>query len=140
MTGPARDGHRDLLLDGEHAMAPDTATYLHVIPMRTELGTTLEGVTLIPLPWGGAAASAWLGTNHGGAPLLSIASEWPQVWLRTKEQLAKFEREYVFLRRFTPTAHLRPAGTRSATCSPARILPMRRCSRTRGVWGWSPPP
>ncbi len=82
-------------------MSPDTATYVISLPMQTELGTVLDTVTFLPLPWGGTAAQAWLGTNPAGAPLLSIATEWPQIWLRTKEQLTKFEREYVYVRRFS---------------------------------------
>jgi hypothetical protein len=89
----------------------ENATYGIYLPMQTELGSVLDGITFVPLPWGGAAAQGWLGTSASGEPLLSIAAEWPQIWLRTLEKIPKFQLEYLYLRRYSADLALMTRGT-----------------------------
>jgi hypothetical protein len=82
-------------------MDPNTSTFQHIFPVRAPLGTTFAGGTILLLPWGAAAFYGLLGTTGAGAPLLAVASEWPLIWVRTAAPLSKFERELLYLRRYS---------------------------------------
>jgi hypothetical protein len=69
--------------------------------MRVELGTTFTHISVMPLPWSGAAFSAMIGTNADGEPLISVWTEWPLQWMRSREQASKFELEWLHLRRYS---------------------------------------
>ncbi len=82
-------------------MDPNTSTFQHIFPVRAPLGTTFTGGTISLLPWSAAAFYGLLGTTGAGAPLLAVASEWPLIWVRTAAPLSKFERELIYLRRYS---------------------------------------
>ncbi len=82
-------------------MDPKTSTFQHIFPVRAPLGTTFTGGTISLLPWSAAAFYGLLGTTGAGAPLLAVASEWPLIWVRTAAPLSKFERELLYLRRYS---------------------------------------
>jgi len=69
--------------------------------MRAPLGATLTAVIVSPLPWSASAVSAYLGTTNEGAPLLAVGAEWPLSWVRTTAPLTKFEREWLYIRRYS---------------------------------------
>jgi hypothetical protein len=83
------------------AMERNVASFLHFFPVRAPEGTTFTGGAFALLPWSAVAFYCLLGTTKKGAPLLAVASEWPLIWLRTAKPLSKFERELLYLRRYS---------------------------------------
>ncbi len=51
------------------------ATYLQIFPVRANLGMTITGGLLEPLPWGAAACYGHTGTTAAGKSMLIIAQE-----------------------------------------------------------------
>jgi hypothetical protein len=89
----------------------NSATFLHAFPMRAPLGTTLTGGVVSLLPWGASAFCCYLGTTKEGAPLLALAAEWPLIWVRTTTPFSKFEREWLYIRRYSSDRALATRGS-----------------------------
>jgi hypothetical protein len=76
--------------------------FLHLLPTVIPAGMTATGITVSMLPWFAPAFSGVVGTtSETHAPVVAVTFEWPMNWLRTAQPLSKFEREWLFLRRYS---------------------------------------
>jgi hypothetical protein len=76
--------------------------FLHLLPTVIPEGMTATGMTVSMLPWFAPSFSGVVGTTiEASAPAVAITFEWPTNWLRTVQPLGKFEREWIYLRRYS---------------------------------------
>jgi hypothetical protein len=73
--------------------------YMVSLPVVAPEGMTITAIQTAMLPWQAPRALATLGhTTEGNDPALSIAMEWPIIWLRTLQPLPKFDHETLLSR------------------------------------------
>jgi hypothetical protein len=80
--------------------APPGGGYMHVLPVILQAGMAVTHVSMPLLPWSSPSYGAVLG-QWQGEPALAVMYEWPIPWLATAQDLDKYEREWLCLRRFS---------------------------------------
>lgn len=76
--------------------------FLHLLPTFIPAGMTATGMTVSMLPWFAPSFSGVVGTTtEASAPAIAITFEWPTNWLRSAQPMSKFEREWLYLRRYS---------------------------------------
>jgi hypothetical protein len=76
--------------------------FMVLFPTVVSENMTITGMIAAMLPWNAPAFLGMVGTTAAdGEPALTVTMEWPMIWLRTTEPLPKFNREWLFMRRFS---------------------------------------
>jgi hypothetical protein len=76
--------------------------FLHLLPTLIPKGMQATAMTVSMSPWLAPAFSGVTGTTTDTAsPALAVTFEWPMSWLRTTSPLTKFDREWLFARRYS---------------------------------------
>jgi hypothetical protein len=84
-------------------MSSPQGGYLHLLPTVLPQGMTVAALSAALLPWFSPAYSGVVGTSQTAPPepALAVTFEWPISWLRTAEEIPKFDREWLYVRRFS---------------------------------------
>jgi hypothetical protein len=77
--------------------------FLHLLPTVLPQGMTVSALSAAMLPWFSPAFSGVVGTSQGTPPepAMAVTFEWPISWLRTPTPIPKFDREWLYARRFS---------------------------------------
>jgi hypothetical protein len=73
---------------------------MHVHPVSLPAGMNVTHMSFSMLPWGSPAYSGLVGDCQA-EPALAVSFEWPMSWVRTVQDVPKYEREWLCLRRFS---------------------------------------
>ena len=83
-------------------MGERSGGFLHLLPTLIPRGMQATAMTVSMSPWLAPAFSGVVGTTTDTAsPALAVTFEWPMNWLRTTTPLPKFDREWLFVRRYS---------------------------------------
>jgi hypothetical protein len=78
--------------------------YLHLLPMYLPEGMTITAMQAAMLPWLAPAYSGCVGVTQGDTtpqPVMTVTFEWPISWLPTTQPMGHYDRERLYLRRYS---------------------------------------
>lgn len=90
------------------AVPPDGG-YIQVLPVILQAGMSVTHVSTSLLPWSSPGYGAVLGQWQGEAALV-VMYEWPVSWVAAVQDLPKYDREWLCLRRFSADQALAGGG------------------------------
>jgi hypothetical protein len=107
---------------------------MHMLPVILQAGMAVTHVTTAQLPWSSPTYSAVLG-QWQGEPALVVAYEWPIPWLATAQELVKYQREWLCLRRFSTDQALAGRGHAFGQIQPGADPPDCAVATDAGILG-----
>jgi hypothetical protein len=75
--------------------------FMVLLPTVAVENMTMTAFAAAMLPWNAPAFLGVFATTANGEPALTVSMEWPKIWMRTTEPIPKFDRESLFIRRFS---------------------------------------
>lgn len=107
------------------------------LPIILPADLMATSVTFTLLPWGAPAFHGTIGTAQDDActPALVVTFEWPISWLRVAEPIPKFDRESLYLRRYSTDQALAQGVHAFSTIQRGADPPDARVVTNRGELG-----
>ena len=98
----AREARAELRSYADRMTSGPSGGFLHLLPTFIPRGMQATAMTVSMSPWLAPAFSGVAKTTTDTASAaLAVTFEWPMNWLRTASPLPKFDREWLFARRYS---------------------------------------
>jgi hypothetical protein len=116
---------------------PQGGGYLHMLPTVLPRGMSATGISAAMLPWLAPSYAGVIGTSQDTPPepALAVTFEWPLSWLRTVNEIPKFDREFLCIRRFSSDQALAMGSHAWANIRPGSDPPDTLVATDRGDLG-----
>lgn len=110
--------------------------YLQMLPVFLPEGMTVTGATVSLLPWTSPAYYGLVGTSQSPPePVIVVSYEWPFSWLRTVDEIPKFQLELLHIRRFSSDQALATGTHAFSNIQPGGDPPDSTVTTDQGVFG-----